>query len=259
MQKTENVNHVSIDNAVAKVYQTNDYSKFEKLQGNRPVNENHLRRLKVSFELKQLFSPIIVNEKYQIIDGQHRFTVCEQLGLPIHYIITKNYGLREVKILNQNTSNWTKSAFLESYCELGYENYLKFRNFKRRFPKFNFTICEVLLTQRTGSKNEHENGKNVSSKYFEEGKLTIPNIDISIEQANRIYQIGNYYSGFNRTNFVKAMVKMFKNENFDFQWFLKNLKKLQTRIYDAPSITDYIVIIEDIYNHGRKNKVNLRF
>ena len=39
----------------------------------------------------------------KIIDGQHRFLICQEFKLPINYIICKNYGLNEVQILKMKT------------------------------------------------------------------------------------------------------------------------------------------------------------
>ena len=58
---------------VNQVLMTNDYSMFESMSGNRDVNDLHIKRLKESMQEKYISVPIIVNEKNQIIDGQHRF------------------------------------------------------------------------------------------------------------------------------------------------------------------------------------------
>lgn len=59
------------------VFTTKDYSKFKHLEGNRNIVKPHLKRLKASMEKNYLFSPILINEKHEIIDGQHRFEVCK--------------------------------------------------------------------------------------------------------------------------------------------------------------------------------------
>ena len=88
------------------VHTTNNYSLFKTLNGNRDVNQLHLTRLKESMKKNHLTTIIMVNEKLEIIDGQHRFLISQELKLPINYIISKNYGLNEVQILNANMKNW---------------------------------------------------------------------------------------------------------------------------------------------------------
>lgn len=90
---------------VGQVCQTNDYSLFKTLKGNRSINQAHLYRLTKSIKEKYLLSPIVVNEHFEIIDGQHRFNAAKANNLPINYMIAVGYGLNEVQILNTNSSN----------------------------------------------------------------------------------------------------------------------------------------------------------
>lgn len=34
-----------------------------------------------------MYSPIIVSEDFRIIDGQHRFEACKELGFPIYFLV----------------------------------------------------------------------------------------------------------------------------------------------------------------------------
>ena len=66
-----------------------------------------------------------------------------------------------------------------------------------------------------------------------------------------------YYDGYNRTNFIKALLGILKNKEFDFDVFLKKLKI--KKLEDCLSITEYKLLIEEIYNYKSRNKVNLRY
>ena len=61
------------------VHTTTDYFLFKPINGNRNINRLHLSRLKKSIEENYLFTVIIVNENYEIIDGQHRFECIKEL------------------------------------------------------------------------------------------------------------------------------------------------------------------------------------
>ena len=106
------------------VHTTTDYFLFKPIDGNRNKNLLHLNRLKKSMTENYLFTVIIVNEKYEIIDGQHRFECVKELKMPLHYIICNGYGLNEVQILNQNSKTWNADDYLAGYCNLKNENYL---------------------------------------------------------------------------------------------------------------------------------------
>jgi len=59
--------------------------------------------------------------------------------------------------------------------------------------------------------------------------------------------------------FVSTMLSLFNNENFDFFEFANKLTYQTQKLEDCASVAQYKVLIEKIYNHRRRNKVNLRF
>ena len=117
------------NNVVNHVLQTNVHTMFKRQKGNRPINKNHLNRLTLSMKDNYLFSPILVNEKMEVIDGQHRLQAQTELNLPVPYIVIDGYGVEETRILNQNTNNWTANNFMEAFCDLRMKEYLKYRDF----------------------------------------------------------------------------------------------------------------------------------
>ena len=62
---------------------------------------------------------ILVNEKMQVIDGQHRLISAIKNKTFIYYIIAKGYDLEEVKALNMQQKNWSTDDFLYSYANMG--------------------------------------------------------------------------------------------------------------------------------------------
>jgi len=254
---------------VNQVNETNDYSMFRTLEGNRHVNKLHVKRLKESFQKAYLLSPIIVNEKFEIIDGQHRFEAAKQIGVPINFLIAPNYGLKEVQMLNENMKNWKKEDYLNAYCDLKHPEYLKFRNFMRRFTEFGMAACETILTGKLngGSSNstdtEFKSETNISGsfaiRYFQEGELTIPNYELSVENAEKIMMIKPYYEGFNRPTFVRAMIGIFKIEYYNHAKFIERLNANPTSLQHCANVTQYKLMVEDIYNFRSREKVSLRF
>lgn len=231
------------------VHTTTDYFLFKPIDGNRNKNLLHINRLKKSMAQNYLFTVIIVNEKYEIIDGQHRFDVIQELKLPLNYIICKGYGLNEVHILNANSKTWNSDDYLEGYCNLGYEDYLIYKEFKNKY-QFGHNECMRLLTG-------HLHGSSV--KEFHEGKLKINNYKEAKKYADLILLIKPYFSEYKRRSFINAMITLFKNDNFEFSEFLQKLKIQPTALNVCNDVEQYITLIEEIYNYKRRIKVNLRF
>lgn len=251
-----------------RVLKTTDYHLFSLIFGNRDVDVAHVKRLENSFTKRQLISLVIVNEHHQIIDGQHRFRVCEKLGLPIYYIVVPGYGLDEVQILNTNASNWKKIDYLNHYCDSGRAEYLKFREFMRTYPDFGFQACEMLLAHKTISRtrlqdkelitDSNKNG-HVYFRTFEDGEFVCVNYSDSCEIADKILRIKQYNQAVvNRKAFVATMIQLFKNEMYDHDEFMQKLAHQPTALTTCVNVTQYKSLIEDIYNWKRKNKINLR-
>lgn len=235
------------------VHTTRDYSLFKTLNGNRDVNQLHLTRLKESMKKKHLTTIIMVNEKFEIIDGQHRFLISQELKLPINYIISKNYGLAEVQVLNANMKNWQTIDYMNGYCDLEYEDYIIYREFVDTY-KFSSQVAMFLLS-------DEQNGgfqDSITAK-FREGKFKVKDYNEAKRKAEKILMIEPYYKGYSRRSFVLALNVMFKNENFEFTEFIAKLKIQPTALQDCTNVTQYKVLIEEIYNYRRREKINLRF
>lgn len=236
---------------INQVHTTKDYSLFKSVKGNRVKNLLHLKRLEESIKSKYLFTVIIVNEKYEIIDGQHRFDVISKLKLPLNYIICRGYSLNEVHLLNQNSKTWNSDDYMNGYCELGVEDYIIYRDFKQKY-KFGHNECMALL-----SGNKHQTGDSI--KLFYEGKFKVVTLKEANDTAKKIIELNKVYDGAKRRSFIFAIMTLLKKDEFSYAEFLSKLKKQPSALTDCVNISQYISIIEDIYNYKRRQKVGLRY
>jgi len=232
------------------VHTTKDYFQFKSIDGNRTKNNLHVKRLLKSMEENYLFNVIIVNEKNEIIDGQHRFECIKKLNLPMHYIVCNGYGLNEVHRLNANSANWKITDFLSAYCDLEIEDYLIFRDFKNKYG-FGINECFTLLV--TGGYSGE------SYKIFASGKMKIKSLSDAERKANLILSTAPYYKGYSRRYYVMALNTLINKSQFDFNEFIQKLKQQPTTLVDCTSTESYIELIEEIYNYRRREKINLRF
>ena len=235
--------------SISQVHTTTDYFLFKPIGGNRNKNLLHINRLKKSMAENYLFTVIIVNEKLEIIDGQHRFDVIQELGLPLHYIICKGYGLNEVHILNANSKNWNADDYEEGYCNLGYKDYVLYRDFRKNY-NIKHNECQLLL-----AKKPHQALKSA----FYHGEFKVTNLQEAIKTIEQILLIQPYYSGVRRSSFINTMISLFKNPNFEFTEFLQKVKLQPYALVDCATTSQYKSLIEEIYNYRRREKVNLRF
>ena len=87
---------------------TKNYDLFKLIDVNRDPRQSHLNKLEKSIKANGLQVPIILNEDKQIIDGQHRYWVCQKLGYTIPYVIKPTINELEEDILeiNKNQVGW---------------------------------------------------------------------------------------------------------------------------------------------------------
>ena len=232
-----------------KVYMTYDYSLFKTIKGNREKNSSHLKGLENSMKENYLFTIIIVNEKFEIIDGQHRFEIISKLLLPVYYIIREGYGMEEVIRFNTDAVIWKADDYLNTYCVDDKNDYKLYYKFKERY-KLGHHEARMLLT---GIRSNNK----VSSKLFKEGKFKINNYKKAVENVEKIFSLAPYYAGYKRRSFICAMINLLKNPLFDFNEFFKKIKMMPDALVDCTNITNYIILINEIYNYNRTAKVNL--
>lgn len=235
-----------------KVFSTREYTRFKDIKGNRGPNPVHLKKLRKSMEVKPLISPIIVNERFEIIDGQHRFYVRQELDLPIQYIIAEGYGLEEVQLLNSNTKNWTPSDFLDGYIELGMEDYILFKKFKDQFNLGHTSAAAILSLHNVA-------GNSPVLDDFKNGNFKIPDYKASLRTAEKIQMVSKYYPGYNTRSFILAMMQCFDNQEYNHATFLSKLEYQSVKMVRFADKEQALTMIEEIYNYKNSKKINLRF
>jgi len=234
---------------IGNVYETYNYEMFRTIEGNRDTNKTHIKRLMSSMEEMYLMSPIIVNSKMEIIDGQHRYESAKNLELPIRYIVDISAGLRAVQLLNAKNKDWTPTDYMESYIKLGNKDYILYKEFKEKY-KLPHQVCQVLLNGSFGRTVSHG---------FNNGEFKIQNLEYSETVAQTVTESYEYYQGSKRRSYVYAIAKLSKKEEFNSNKYIRKLKIQQSKMYDCSNTAQYIELIESIYNYKNRKKVNLRF
>lgn len=251
---------------VNRVYKTNDLSIFKIIEGNRVPNPQHIKRLKSSILINgMLCNPILVNEKMEVIDGQHRLLASKESNSFIYYIILQGYSLSQVHTLNLNQKNWTKKDFMEGYADMGIESYIKLREFVKNNPDFTFADCINLCSNTAGNNGGTDNRlrkngelKNIS-EVFVAGTWNGKDFELAKEWADKIKLIKPYYTGYNRSTFVGVMIGLFKNPLFDYSEFMHKVRLQPKSLVDCANSSQQRLLIEEIYNFKSRNKVNLRY
>lgn len=246
------------DNVVGNVYITTDYDKFKKLDVNRDID--HVERIRRSIAERYVPTPIIVNEKLEVIDGQNRLEAIKSLGLPLRYTIVPGLGIEDVRAMNQGAKNWGGKDFVKSYAKEGKEAYVLYEKFCEKYPDFPFSIAEVFLRQ--SSTNDSTTSRHKGSYYntVQRGIFKIKDFERSCQLADMVMQYkgldNNATPIYKRKPFVVAIVKLARLSNFDNDEIVRKIKQFPRSFVPCVNSTDYIRMLEEIVNYRRRtNKI----
>ena len=244
-------NHTQKDTTVNTVMKTNDYSKFKTLGGNRQLNELHLKRLLSSVMVKNLLfaNPILVNDKFEIIDGQHRFTVCKDLGFPIHYLLVENLGLSEVQTLNANTKNWKVEDYIDGYCDMGLQEYCYLKSLLTKTGLGVMTLLNIFASGSSGGS---------TLCLVKEGKLEMVHRNRGLIMLKWIQDWRMHYEGAKSRSFVFALVHLYNVKGYNHEKMMQKLQYQSTKLVDCTNTKTYLALLEEIYNFRERGE-KLRF
>lgn len=113
-----------MDKQVGIIYETQDYSMFKHLEGNR--TDAVARGAKIIKSIREngyILSPIAINENAEVIDGQGRLYALECEALPVHYYVVPGAGIDECIAMNIYGTKWKMNDYIESYASRGKQPY----------------------------------------------------------------------------------------------------------------------------------------
>jgi len=202
------------------VYSTSKYDEFKFIKSNRGINRNNVENLKKSMKENNILVPIIINEKGEIIDGQHRYTAWKELGFPICFYIVEGVGEEEMIALNINKANWKPSDYLCYFCDNDYDEYLKFDKIKK---EYGVQISDLLTVMDELSENPI--GENAMGRKFKEGNLDMSNHKKVLEFLHDL-QLFKESENYLSTYFIRAFLRLYVSDFYDSE-FMEYRTKLQ--------------------------------
>lgn len=231
------------------ILKTTDYSLFKKVKGNRTVNRANLNAIVTSMEQQQLITPIMINEKYEIIDGQHRFEACKTLKLPVYFYVVNGYGTDEIKRCNTTGMKWNKGAFLESYMEQEYENYILFNDL---LVSYNITISlAIKLLAHFQNKTSQ-----LVSLHFEQGELSLDGFEDVVCFLDKLEDF-KFFPQYKTDKFVTAFLRLVNHPEYEHSKMLSKLATHGDKLKKSMTQDEYLSLLcNKIYSFGpNKNPI----
>jgi hypothetical protein len=241
-----------------KIEVTTDYSKFKWTRGNRPISPGHIREcireLKENNESQ--YHPITVygngDGRYYVADGQHRIEALKHLHLPVYYIVKPGKpSLPEIIRLNNLGKKWSPRDFVDSFCQLGNQNYIKLRTFIQEF-KLPVTTAAGILSGLEAA--------GMAGKAVRDGSFAVRDEVLARRIGNFILAAKQYIPFATDQRFAIALSKLTRVPGFDEQRMIKKLAYQTGKIIKCANWPLYIPMLEEIYNYkvSERQFINLR-
>ncbi len=240
---------------VGKIYETNDYSMFKRLNGNRHISEAWVKKIAQSMETYGwIGGPVLVNQMMEELDGQHRIEGAERTDTPIRYTVIDG-DIQDVQIIN-NTRQWKMPEYINSYIERGNENYIRLYEVMKQFSA---TYANVLRAANISTND-------VTKEQMKSGRLifTEAHKAKAMEKLPLVYEIMNAMSaiGFRGDKTPKEIASLFVVEHYDESVVKKLCAAIMraTPTYLSTMNTQSLLdSFERIYNKGKSSPEKIFF
>ena len=235
---------------------TLNYKQFKLLKNNRKLDRKHVNRLvdaiKENPEILKV-QPILVNEKFEVIDGQHRFTAAKELGLPIHYTVVEHLDIDTARKMNTVQKNWNWADFAHSYAQAGNVNYKAYLKFKEEHPSIASTVVVyVMAGAHTGElASDFKKGDFVMSRESED-------VEYILNKLEEIREITGNAIPISRALVAAICLSLDKHEDFDMETIIANLKRKPELLQRTTIVKEAFRVLEDIHNYNKgTNQIRL--
>jgi len=235
------------------IHSTHDLSIFKTLNGNRDLNMSNVDRIAKSIlDNGFLKLPIVINENFEIIDGQHRVEAAKKVNSIIYYVKVKNYDLSTAILLNANASNWKTIDYVKSFCERGNSNYIKLMQLYESNKDFALNTCAELTTDFIYRLVlNKDNSKSDAIKTGEFIYNDVNDAEYIFESMRKIH--GNIPES-KSSIYCRTIKLCLKNPEFKLNDFAYKANKHPDQYRKSSTISVIMANIEHIYNYNNKTK-----
>jgi len=235
---------------------TINYSLFKFRKDNRAINNTHLEKLIFSIKTKNLLSvtPILVNEEFEVIDGQHRLLAAKALKVEVYYIVEKSITGKDIPRLNISKS-WSSEDFLKHYLAEEHPEYKKLKDF---MIKNELTLhIAIDMTSKGSCHKKNNDFKNGTYRFlYKEGDEILEICHETIDYIKKINGVAlSMYTKSSR--FWKGLIKLINEPNFSKEKWFGNLKKFVTHFSPKATSADYLEMFQKTHNWKNSCKVDL--
>lgn len=231
---------------------THNYGLFSLTNKNRPVDLDRRRSLRSSMKEHGFLKcyPMVCIRKVttlDILDGQHRFMVAQELGLPVSYLVVDEDI--DIAFVNSTQKAWNLSDYCRSFAVQGKPAYQELLDFS--------TQHDISLVASMGILANNISHSNVRQKYLS-GEYEVKTRGLA-DRVARLYSGISEGAKHIRTRFfINALFATVAISGLDDERLLSGARRCPESLIKYGNRDAYLTMLEYIYNFGRMNKFPLK-
>ncbi len=238
-----------------KIYNSNQNLKVNFLPFNRATTRAHTLELAQSMRDHGWFGTVILiwtnlyskNFKYYVIDGQHRVTAAEIVGIVWRYEIKEVSTHEEVVSLmadlNNNSKGWFLHDYLQPWASLGYSNY---RALSTIFTRTRLPLASLITLYSGNAFGSAQGGSN--TRKFKKGALVLKNKALGDEITDEIIEMQKVTGRLSHAVIMGfADFYVTKRKSFSRPRLLKALKSNKAAVRSITRTVDAREVLKKIY------------
>lgn len=233
---------------------TTNYRLFRVSAENRPLDlQKHGRLKKMMQEYGFLASfPIVCirdeSKKLVVKDGQHRLAIAEELGLPVHYVVSDvDFDIADI---NCTAKQWVMQDYAVKYHANGVKDYTEGLQFCEEFG-LPLSIGFCLLAG-------HATFSNLTA-VFRDGRFVVKDREWAHVVAGVYSDLVDLAPAVKGVRFSEACVAVCRVEGVDTKRLVQGAKGRRDKFVVCSTRDAYLDILEDAYNFKRHSLVPLKF
>lgn len=244
---------------IANIMATRNYGLFRFVEGNRPIDNHFMKIVKMIETVGTLWCPVLVNENFEIVDGQHRFEAFKFLNLPVIYVVQAGIGETEISAMNTVSKNWDANNWINYYANASSQqkqDYKFLQALKKMFPGYSPTVYDMTIN---GNVSGGGNQRVKDGTY-----------EVTLEQYNDATKILSWLDKFKtfvagvsgkKEYLHKALVFCYRHPDVDNEYMLQKFEKYSNKLGAISSVDIAVSEIQNkIYNfdlRGNHEPVNI--
>lgn len=233
---------------MSKVFVTDKYDKFSLTNLNRKI-EGRVEQFKEAIRVGKNFLeeyPIIVNEDFVVLDGQHRFYAAKEMGVLLYYIISQKYTIDDIARTNAMQKAWTATDYLDTNVNRGVEDYQILQAFMEKYGLGIEVSRSILVGAKMGLPQRNA---------FKNGEFKIKDYNKAVKIAEHIHQFREYFDGWKERIFVFAIINLFNHPEYNPDEMIMKVSYQNNKLRKCTDVKSYMRMLEEIYNYKRRETV----